>query len=189
MDFFENLDPLLRTFWYLAIPTSVIFAIQSILTFIGLDATEGLDTDFDGNIDGADEPFQLFSFRNLINFLLGFSWSGISFYDVISNKGLLIAVALAIGIGFVALFFLIIKQLMRFSENNSFNIQNTLNKTAEVYLTIPANRLGHGKILVSVNGSIHELVAITEEVSDILTGTLITITQIENDNILVVKRV
>lgn len=189
MDFFDNLDPLLRTFWYLAIPSSLIFLIQSIMTFVGMDATEGLEADFDGNLDSGDDVFQLFSFRNLINFLLGFSWAGISFFEVISNKFLLILVALSIGIGFVALFFVIIKQIMKFSEDNSFNILNSLNKTAEVYLTIPANRSGHGKVLVSVNGSVHELVAITDDTTSIPSGSLVMITQIENENILVVKRI
>jgi hypothetical protein len=37
-----------------------------------------------------DMPFEIFTLRNLINFLLGFSWTGISFYDAIENKMLLI---------------------------------------------------------------------------------------------------
>ena len=39
---------------------------------ITLDSGDGLEADFDGDMDGGDEAFQLFSFRNLVNFLLGF---------------------------------------------------------------------------------------------------------------------
>ncbi|MFN7273652.1 MAG: serine protease, partial [Bacteroidota bacterium] len=86
MEILENLDPLLKTFWYIAIPTSIIFILQTVMTFVGADATDGLEADFDGDLSGGDAPFQLFSLRNLINFLLGFSWSGISLYNSISNK-------------------------------------------------------------------------------------------------------
>ncbi|WP_315821886.1 hypothetical protein [Paraflavitalea speifideaquila] len=79
MELLNNLDPLLRIFWFVAIPASVIFLIQTIMTFAGADATDGIDADFDSNLHGTDAPFQLFSLRNLINFLLGFSWTGISF--------------------------------------------------------------------------------------------------------------
>jgi hypothetical protein len=105
MEIFENLEPLLRIFWYVAIPASIIFIIQAIMTFLGSDTTDGLEADFDGDLVGADAPFQLFSLRNLITFLLGFSWTGISFYASISNKPILIILSLIVGILFVLLFF------------------------------------------------------------------------------------
>jgi hypothetical protein len=105
MELLNNLEPLLRTFWYVAIPTSIIFTIQTILTFVGADSSDGLDADFNGDFSNVEAPFQLFSLRNLINFLLGFSWTGISFYTTIQNKTALIAFALAIGCTFVFLFF------------------------------------------------------------------------------------
>jgi hypothetical protein len=186
MEFFTDLEPLLRTFWYIAIPASVIFIIQTIMTFIGADASDGTSADFDGDFDGTDAPFQLFSFRNLINFLLGFGWSGISFYALIKSPVLLMVVSLLIGCAFVYMFFIVIKQLMKLSENDTFKLANVLNKNAEVYLTIPANRSGKGKILVSVNGSVHELEAITDG-EKINSGSIVRVTKIENENILIVE--
>lgn len=186
LDFFESLNPILKTFWYVAIPSSIIFLVQTIMTFIGTDASDGIEADFDGNFDGADAPFQLFSFRNLIHFLLGFSWTGISFYSTIENKIVLYLVSLIIGAGFVTLFFIIIKQLRKLSQNNSFKIQNTLNKTADVYLSIPEHKNGKGKVMVSVNGAYHELEAMTEG-EKIPTGKTVKIVRIENNNILIVE--
>jgi hypothetical protein len=60
---------------------------------------------------------------------------------------------------FVAIFFLI-KQILKLSEN-SFKIESTLHKTAQVYLTIPEAKSGKGKVLISINGAIHELDAMT----------------------------
>lgn len=186
MEILENLEPLLKTFWFVAIPTSIIFLIQTIMTFLGVDATDGLEADFDGNLSDVDAPFQLFSLRNLINFLLGFSWTGISFYTTISNPILLVAISLVVGILFLYLFYIAMKQIQKLAENNSFNIQNTLNKTAEVYLTIPENKTGKGKIMISVNGSFHELEAMTES-EKIQSGAIVKVVKIENNNILIVE--
>lgn len=188
MEILENLDPLLKTFWLIAIPTSLIFIIQTIMTFVGVDSSDGIEADFDGDLGHADAPFQLFSLRNLINFLLGFSWTGISFYTTISNQLLLIALSLAIGILFVYLFFVIISQVQKLAEDNSFKIANTLNKTAEVYLTIPENKKGKGKIMVSVNGAFHELEAMTEH-DKIQSGATVKIVKIENNSILIVETI
>lgn len=188
MELLENLDPLLKTFWYVALPSSLIFIFQTILTFFGADATDGIDTDFDGDFDGADAPFQLFSFRNLINFLLGFSWTGISFFSLIPNQFLLFSLALGVGFFFVYLFFIIIRQVQRLAEDNSFKISNTLNKTAEVYLTIPGNKSGKGKIMISINGAFHELDAMTEG-DKIISNTIVKVVRIENNNILIVETV
>lgn len=182
----ENLDPLLRIFWFVAIPTSLIFVIQIIMTFIGVDAADGLEADFDGDIGHVDAPFQLFSLRNLINFLLGFSWTGISFFNTIDNKSLLIGLAVLVGALFVYLFFLIIRQVQKLAENNTFKIDNTLHKTAEVYLTIPERKSGKGKVMVSVKGTFHELDAMTEY-DKIPSHTMVKVVKIVNGNVLLVE--
>lgn len=188
MEILENLDPLLKTFWYIAIPASLIFVVQTIMTFIGADATDGIEADFNGDFDGADAPFQLFSLRNLINFLLGFSWAGISFYGFIISTPLLILAAVGVGIVFVLMFFAIIRQVQKLAEDNSFKITSTLNKTGDVYLTIPEHKTGKGKILISVNGSVHELDAMTEN-DRIPTGAVVKVVKLENNNILIVETI
>jgi hypothetical protein len=188
MDFFQNLDPLLRTLWFVAIPTSLIFAIQSIMTFAGADAHDGLSADFDSDLHGGDTPFQLFTFRNLINFLLGFSWTGISFYTVVDNRILLISLSFLVGVAFIVFFFVVIRQIERLAEDNTFRIASTLNKTGSVYLAIPEKKKGTGKVQVSVKGSLHELEAITEN-DKIETSSTVRIIRIENNGLVVVERI
>src|SRR5574339_239888 len=120
MEFFNNLDPFIKVFWFIAIPTSVIFLIQTIMTFAGVDSHDGLSADFDSDLQHGDTPFQLFTFRNLINFLLGFSWTGISFYGTIDNKTILTALSIFIGSAFVGVFFFIINQIQGLAEDNTF---------------------------------------------------------------------
>lgn len=186
MDFFDNLEPLLRTFWYIAIPISLIFLIQTIMTFAGVDATDGLEADFDGDLGSSHEPFQLFSFRNLINFLLGFSWAGISFYNLIENHIVLTIIAFLIGTAFVAVFFFIIQQIIKLSEDNSFRISSTLNQVGSVYLSIPEHKSGKGKVQISIKGAFYELDAITEN-EKIKTNETVKIIGVENNTLIVEK--
>lgn len=182
-DFFEAMTPLLKTYWYVAIISSIIFIVQTIFSFIGSDM---FDTDFDIDVDDVSPSFHIFSFRNLINFLLGFSWSGIAFYKYM-NPTLLIIVSVAIGFVFILIFFLIMKSLMKLSENNAFNIENTIDHNAEVYLTIPPNFEGKGKVLISVKGSVHELVAMTENKTELKSGNIVKVESIKDNQILIVS--
>lgn len=188
MEYLSLLEPLLKTFWFIAIPTSVIFIIQAIMTFAGMDSADGVSADFDSDLEHTDSPFQLFSFRNLIHFLLGFSWTGISFYNTIGNTTVLILVSIGIGAAFVAGFFFIIAQIQKLAENNSFRIENTLHQIGTVYLTIPEKKSGKGKVQVSVRGSFHELDAITEK-EKIESSAMVKIIKIESTNLVVVEKI
>lgn len=184
-EFFNSLDSTQRFYLYIAIGASVIFIIQTVMTFIGADSDTGMDADFDGNLDAGSYPFQMFSLRNLINFLLGFGWAGATLYDLISNKIVLAIVSVLVGLVFILVFFLIMKTLIRLSEDNSFNLQSAIGKTGDVYLTIPPKRSGKGKIFVSVNGSTRELDAITDSDFTLKNGSLIKIIGLESDLLIV----
>ena len=187
LDFLQGMDSLQQSFWWIAIVASLIFITQTILTLIGSDSSDGINADFDGDLDHADAPFQLFSFRNLINFLLGFGWTGVAFYDNISSKTLLVIIATVVGLVFILLYFVLIKQILKLSEDNSFKIENTINKTAEVYLTIPENKSGKGKIQISVNGSFHELDAITSSSEKLTSGSAVKVVAVEHNLVIVEK--
>lgn len=185
-EFFTSMEPTQRYYWYLAIGVSIIFIIQTVMTFIGGGGDGGLDTDFEsGGMEGAEYPFQLFSLRNLINFLLGFGWAGATLYEVIDNGIILAIVATIIGLLFVAIFFFIIRTLLKLSEDNTFSIESALWATGDVYLTIPPSRTGKGKVFISVKGSTKELDAITDHDKAIANGTIVVVTGIEGDMIVV----
>lgn len=187
MTFLENYDSLLKAFWYIALPVSLFFAIQTVATFMGLGGADA-DTDFETETHDGDMPFELFTLRNLINFLLGFSWGGISLYNLIENKAVLILAAVLTGIFFVAVFFFIIKQLLKLGEDNSFTYEKTIDKTGTVYLTIPERKSGAGKIQISIGGSIHELPALTEN-DKIETGSLVKVIRVEHNTLLIVEKI
>lgn len=190
--FLAEMEGLQRVFWIIALAASLIFIIQTVITFIGLgtdmdvdagpDSMDGLgDSVEDGSLSG------LFSFRNLINFLLGYGWAGVLLHDSIGSRVLLQIVAIAVGLAFVAAFVVMFRQLMKLSHDGSFKLAEAVGLTADVYLRIPASRTGRGKVQVSVKGSVHEVDAVTDSDAEIATGGHVEILAVLGDDLLLVK--
>ena len=111
-----------------------------------------------------------------------------SFAPVIHSKGLLILVAFLCGLVFVAVFVLMFRAIMRLETNGAFRITECVGQTASVYLRIPANREGAGKVQVSINGSVHELNAFTD--GDFLpTGSRVRIVSVIDAGSLLVEKI
>ena len=102
-------------------------------------------------------------------------------------KVLLVA-AMGVGLFFVLVFMLIIRQVMKLSTDKTFQMEETLGQIADTYLRIPGNKQGVGKVMVSVRGSLHELEAMTEG-ETIPTGTKVRVTKVIGSELLEVERV
>jgi hypothetical protein len=57
-----------------------------------------------------------------------------------------------------------------------------------VYIPIPANKSGTGKIQISVKGSVHEINAITEN-DRLPSGSLVRVIKIESNNLVLVEKI
>jgi len=190
MDLFNSLEPLLKFFWVIACAASLVFVIQTIMTFVGLGTDADVDAGpMDGSVDSMEDGALsgVFSFRNLINFLLGYGWAGVLLYDAIDKRWLLQLVAIAVGVLFVLAFVLMFKQIMKLSHDGSFRMNEALGLDADVYLRIPAARSGRGKIQVSVKGSVHEIDAMTDNTEEIATGGHVKIVKVLGDDLLLVE--
>jgi hypothetical protein len=153
---------LLQIFWGCAVVASLIFLVQMVLTLIGMDSSD-MDVDFDGaNTMDLGGGLNLFTIKNFIGFLVGFGWAGVCFYNSITSSILLILVAVIVGLLFVGIFVVIYKQTKKLEHNGAFQIDEVKGTTVSVYLRIPAQGSGKGKVQVSQNGSVHELDALTD---------------------------
>jgi len=194
---YSALDPALRVYWGIAIFASVVFLIQMVLTFIGIGDTDGGDFDVDGGFDTTGDgngdtmdtggAIQLFTVRNFVNFFLGIGWGGVCFSQSIHNTTLLALVALLTGCLFVGVFILMFRQLMRLEHNGSFDIREAVDQVADVYLRIPGQRQGEGKVQFSFHGSVQELPAITDG-APIPSGQKVRVREIIGQHTLLVER-
>ncbi len=190
MDLFNSLEPLQKFFWIIALCASLVFLIQTIMTFVGLGTDADVDAGpMDGSVDSMEDGSLsgVFSFRNLINFLLGYGWAGALLFSSIEKGWLLQVVAIAVGLAFVLAFVFMFRQVMKLSHDGSFRLQEAVGLKADVYLRIPAARSGRGKVQVSVKGSVHEVDAMTDRNDEIATGGQVKILKVLGDDLLLVE--
>jgi microcompartment protein CcmL/EutN len=77
-------------------------------------------------------------------------------------------------------------QMMKLTRDNSFHAADAVGKVAEVYLRVPPAKSDTGKVMVSVNGSMHELEAMTLETEALPTGMRVrVVAALDGDVVLV----
>jgi len=183
-EWWSGLSVMLKIFWALAIPFTLIFVLQLILSFIGHETTDDIgEADMDAD-HGAG--FQFFTLKNFIGFFTIFGWTGIAMVESGAGAAATIAVATIAGtlMMFVmaGMFFL----LMKAQYDGTMKIEKAIGHTGEVYLTIQSKRGATGKVQIMVSGALRTLDALTDDDSDIQTGKMVKVSKIVNDNVLLV---
>lgn len=176
-----------KMFWIIALIFSLLFLIQTILSFTGGNGDEAFgdaDTAI-GHDEGIDYGF--FTIKNFIAFFTIFGWTGIAMIKGNVGKVLTVGIALAAGVLVVGIMIFLFRSMSRLKHSGTLQISNALNVIGEAYLFIPARRNGFGKVHIKVQGSLQELQAITDDEKDIPTGKLVKVVEILNNNILIVS--
>jgi hypothetical protein len=174
----DALTAMQKIYWCIAIPFSLLMIVQLIMTFAGSDADTDIDTEAGDHHDGDEGgEFQIFTIKNFIVFFTVLGWGGLGFLEM-GMAGWL-SMVLASVIGFIAM--LIMASIL-------YSMRNAIGRNGEVYLRIPANKGGIGKITLNVQGSLRELDAITTDTQDIPSGSLVMVVDVINGNILLVTK-
>ena len=190
-----SLSTAMQVLWAVTLSASLIFVIQTIFTFLGLGGEGGIDTDFDGDLDiegpdgsfDADPSMNLLTFRNFVNFCLGFGWTAVLMRDRITSNVLLILVAVIVGIGLVAAVMWLFKWLTGMQQSGNIDIhKSAVGCEGKVYLVIPAERSAEGKVQITINNAVREYDAVTDG-DAIKTGTPIRVVEVLNDYTLLVE--
>jgi hypothetical protein len=174
--------------WYIAVPASVVFAIQTILTLLGI-VTDHSDADVHHDAITAHAYFPIFTIRNLVVFLMMFGWTGIALVrqfhlsaPLVVLIGILAGLALMFAVAFM--FF----GIMKLTSGGAAQVDTSIiGVDAKVYLKIPANRGGQGKVIVIFQGSQKELLARTDG-PELATGSPVKITALEQDGSVTVQQ-
>lgn len=188
----EGLDTLARIYWIVAFPSTLLFLIQLVITFIGGDSDGHVDVDVDadtdGDFDGDHGGFHIFTFKNLVAFFTLFAWSGLACIEGGYSLGLVLIISIVTGSIMMLIMASLFYYISKFSYSGTMEFKNAIGESGSVYLSIPAKKEGAGKVQVKVQGQLRTLDAMTEDVEIIKTGSLIEVTDIINENILLVKR-
>lgn len=183
----QALTVLQKVYWLIAIPFSVFFVLQTVMSLFGGDILSA-----DGDADLAVESdtgidFQFLSIKNLVAFFTLFGWVGV----LTSSSGMAAVWSVLLAIVAGLLMMLLMATLMYFmsklTESGTLELKNAKCRTGTVYLTIPAKRAGMGKVQISIQG-FQTLDALTDDEVEIHTGAVVEVVDTLNEEILIVKR-
>lgn len=184
----QGLDVFDKILWAIAIIFSILFLIQLIWSALGGDVDDpsaiGSADEYIGDDVGIGHQF--FTIKNLIAFFTMFGWVGIAVHSSGTNKFLSLVLAIAAGLAMVFIMVFLLRNVNKLRHSGTMEIKNALNKVCETYLFIPPKRNGLGKVHIQIQGSLHELEAMTDDEVQIPTGKIVKVTGIVNDQILLV---
>lgn len=184
---FSALTSFEKIYWIVAIISSIVLLILIAMTFLGGDV-EDMSGDIDADIDGdSGIGFQFLSFKNLMGFFTIFGWSGISCLDSGFSKGATVAISVICGLLMMLAMATLFYYLSKLQSSGTLRLKNALNQIGEVYLTIGANRSKIGKVSISVQGTLRELDALTEEDNDLHQGDVVKVKEVTENGILIVE--
>jgi membrane protein implicated in regulation of membrane protease activity len=184
LDWFNEISTFEKVYWIAALISSLIFLVVMIATFVGGDTD--VDTDVDADVDGGG--FQFFTFKNLVGFFLIFSWSGLACVRGGQSTGITLVISIFCGLLMMFAMASVFYFLNRLVEDGGLKLSNAIGRTGEVYLPILGNNKGFGKVQMSIQGSVHEIQAMTNDEEDLPNGTLVRVEKVVDNQILVVTR-
>jgi hypothetical protein len=180
LDWFLNLELLPQIYWLIAIIGSLVFTIVMLMAFVGGDADE-IDADFEAG-------FQFISFKNLVGFFTILGWSGIACIDAGLSAPVTIIISIICGLLMMVIMAALFFFISKLSDSGTLDYKNALDAVGEVYLTIGADRSKIGKVTIRVQGSMRELDALTDSLTELKTGTIIKVVDITANGILIVDQ-
>jgi len=159
-EWFDGLSGIEQFLFSTGVFSTLIFAIQFLLSLFGLADDE---PDVDGHPGSAFEFGDVFTIRNGVSFLMGFSWGGLMAYDWgLTHTFFVALIGIIIGSFLVGVNMIILFGMSKLKHQGNVRLENAIGEEASVTLTIPRCRTGIGKVSVSVQGRLKEYHAVTD---------------------------
>ncbi|MEM6799359.1 MAG: hypothetical protein AAF589_07575 [Planctomycetota bacterium] len=166
--------------------------------FEGADGDVGGGFDFDdaGGVDGdggTDSSgfwlFEMISLKTLTAALAFFGLGG--WFCLASGTSTMVALIVAILAGYGAMYsvYWTFKQVFKLETSGNLDVRNAIGMPAKVYIPIPADRGGSGKVQMKLQDRIVEYQAVTKEREPLKTGEQVLVVELVSNNTLLVERV
>jgi membrane protein implicated in regulation of membrane protease activity len=206
IEWWNSLGLASQILYCIAVPSTLLLLIQTLLMFFGVDDNAETDVELDspdlevGEVDIPDaelselgdisdlESLNVFTFRGIISFLVIFGWVGIVMQSFEIDLAITLAVSTVCGVATMVLIAYLLRLVMRLRSSGTTDNRNALGSAGKVYLTIPASRSGEGKVNIMLQGTYVERNAVTDEAESIPTGCEIIVVGTSGQTSLVVKR-
>lgn len=164
-EWYTSMTVLEQVYFWIAAVASVLLIVQIILLIVSfgggdLDADGDFDMDGDADTDGG---LSVFTIKGLVAFFALGGWCGFATASFLPGNiwaPILVSVAAGmialLGVGFA------LKGISKLQCEGTLETEKLVGKQANVYVSIPANRGGRGKITLTAQGRYMEIDAVTE---------------------------
>ena len=207
IDWWNSLTLVSQIFYCIAVPSTLLLLIQTIMMLVGLgdDAASDIgdvdvsDADVSDGVFGDNEiteipddfgleGLRILTVKGIISFLVVFSWVGIVLESVGAQLFITIPVSAVCGLATMLLLAFLMRAVMKLRSDGNMDTKNAIGTSGKVYLTIPPARSGEGKVQLLLQGSFVELGAVTDDEVAIPTGSEIVVVGVSGQTDLVVRR-
>ena len=190
LNWWNSLIPAQQVLALIAIPSTLILVIQTIMVLIGFgDGGDGGDVDADELLDGDtdDGGLGLFSVRGVVSMLCMMGWSGVALLETALPMFVSLLIAFAIGVATLFGMALLMKAVYRLQSSGNVDVGNAIGKVGQVYIPIPAGGLAGGKVTITVQEKLIECEAISVGDTVLATGSYVRVTAVSEGGVLVVE--
>ncbi len=205
----NSLELASQIFYCMAVPSTLILLVQTVLMFIGIEgdgdgdigeiADVAPDADLPDGVfegDGIAEDLdpsgfdglRIFSVRGIIAFFVVFGWVGVVMLGADISLPITLLVATVCGAGMMFLLAVLLRAVMRLRSDGNTDNRNAIGVSGKVQLVIPPARTGEGKVHLMLQGSYVERNAVTDESDPIPTGAEVVVIGVSGQTDLVVRR-
>ncbi len=189
INWWNELDLIQQIFALIALPSTVLIVIQTVLLLIGIGGESDTDVDVD-NVDGIDLPddgLAIFSVRGILSMLCITGWVAVALLETSLPAGVSIGIAIACGIATLIGMAYLMRAVNRLQSSGNIDIGNCIGKIGEVYIPIPSSGNGSGKVNLTVQEKFSEFTAITTSGEPLKTGAFVRVVAVSESGVLVVE--
>lgn len=194
IEWLKSLSGLEIAYFIVACIGTLALLIQIILMIVGAGGDGDLDLDTDADADGdldshTDTGVSLFTLKGLTAFFAIGGWTGMLMLSYDIPVGITVAVSVVAGLAAYFVVWGLIRLMLKLQEDGTLDYASAVGKEATVYVSIPANRGGRGKITLVLQGRYTELDAVTDESERIPVDSAVEIVDKAGDAFVVRKKV
>lgn len=189
INWWNELDLIQQIFALIALPSTVLIVIQTVLLLIGIGGESDTDVDVD-DVDGIDLPddgLAIFSVRGILSMLCITGWVAVALLETSLPAGVSIGIAIACGIATLIGMAYLMRAVNRLQSSGNIDIGNCIGKIGEVYIPIPSSGNGSGKVNLTVQEKFSEFTAITTSGEPLKTGAFVRVVAVSESGVLVVE--
>ena len=178
-----------QIFALIALPSTLLIVIQTVLMLIGIGGDGGADADvdIDDGIEVPDDGLAIFSVRGVTSMLCITGWVAVALLETSLPQGVSIAIAIACGVATLIGMAYLMRAVYRLQSSGNIDVENCVGKIGEVYIPIPSTGNGSGKINLTVQEKFSEFTAITTSGEQLKTGAFVRVVAVSESGVLVVE--